>query len=368
MHRLLVAPDVQLQIVATGAHLSPSHGGTIDELRREGFSVDDEVDMLLASDSRRAVGQSLGLAVMGLTKTLDRLSPEIIVILGDRYEMLAAAQAAMVLGIPIAHLHGGEKTEGAIDEAIRHAITKMAHLHFTATEEFRTRVMQLGEAPERIFNVGATGLDNIAELDPAPRSELEEALGIALDRPLLLVTYHPVTLGTGDAEHFDALLGSLAERHDFSIVFTGANADALGHAINTKVKDFCSTRPENCAHVISLGYRRYLSLMKLAAAVVGNSSSGIVEAPAMGVPTVNIGIRQQGRPRAPSIIDCEPNEAEIRDALDAALSLEMQVLAQECGSPYGVPGAGERIANLLRSVSLDGILLKRFHDLDGANL
>lgn len=364
MHNLNDAPDVTLQVVATGAHLARSFGDTIDEIRREGFIVDAEVDMLLASDSRRAVGQSLGLGIIGLTTALERLAPDVIVLLGDRYEALAAAQAAMILGIPIAHLHGGEKTEGAIDEAIRHAITKMSHLHFTATEDFRRRVIQLGEAPERVFNVGATGLDNIAALDPASRSELEEVLGIVLDAPVLLVTYHPVTLDASGAVDFDTVLAALGERHAVRIVFTGANADALGQEINEKVSAFCAARADTCVQVASLGFRRYLSLMQIAAAVVGNSSSGIVEAPSVGVPTVNIGTRQQGRLRAPSVIDCAPTVEYIRAALDRALSPQMQALARERRSPYGTPGAGARIAERLRGVSLDGILLKRFHDLE----
>lgn len=364
MHHLDGAPDVTLQVVATGAHLARSYGNTIDEIRREGFTVDAEVDMLLASDSRRAVGQSLGLGVIGLTTALERLAPDMIVLLGDRYETLAAAQAAMILGIPIAHLHGGEKTEGAIDEAIRHAITKMSHLHFTATEDFRRRVIQMGEAPERVFNVGATGLDNIAALDPVSRSELEEVLGIVLDAPVLLVTYHPVTLEASGSVDFDAFLAALAERDGLRIVFTGANADALGQEINEKVAAFCAARADTCVQVTSLGFRRYLSLMQIAAAVVGNSSSGIVEAPSVGVPTVNIGNRQQGRLRAPAVIDCAPTVDDIRAALDRALSPQMLALARERRSPYGTPGAGARIAERLRGVSLDGILLKRFHDLE----
>jgi UDP-hydrolysing UDP-N-acetyl-D-glucosamine 2-epimerase len=364
MRHLQASSDVTLQVLVTGAHLTRIHGDTIAEIRADGFTVDAEVDMLLASDSRRAVGQSLGLAVMGLTNALDRLAPDIVVLLGDRYEVLAAAQAAMLLGIPIAHIHGGERTEGAIDDMIRHAVTKMSHLHFTATEEFRRRVIQLGEAPERVFNCGATGLDNIAELDPVSREELESAVGIKLDAPILLVTYHPVTLNTLEDADFDVFLDVLAERNGMRIVFTGANADALGQKINAKIENFCEARPTTCARVTSLGFRRYLSLMRISAAVVGNSSSGIVEAPFIGVPTVNVGTRQYGRPRAPSVIDCGLTHNEIRVALDKALSKDLQSLARKCISPYGTPGAGSRIATHLRRVSLDGILRKRFFDIE----
>lgn len=365
MKELQAAPDVQLQIVATGAHLVHAHGYTLREIEDHGFIVDETVEMLMASDDPRAIGQSLGLGVIGLTGALSRLNPDIVVLLGDRYEALAAAQSAMILGIPIAHLHGGEKTEGAIDEAIRHAITKMAHLHFTATEEFRRRVIQLGEAPDRVFVVGATGLDNIAALEPAPRTELEDVLGISLDAPILLVTYHPVTLDASSKADFDAFLAVLAELNGMCIVFTGANADALGQEINAKVAAFCAERPKSCVQVSSLGFRRYLSLMGLAVAVAGNSSSGIVEAPSVGVPTVNIGTRQQGRMRAPSVFDCAATTDDIRRALNQALSPDAQVLARECRSPYGTPGAGARIAERLRTIPLSNIRLKCFHDIEG---
>ena len=363
MKELQAAPDVQLQIVATGAHLVHAHGYTLREIEDYGFIVDETVEMLMASDDPRAIGQSLGLGVIGLTGALSRLNPDIVVLLGDRYEALAAAQSAMILGIPIAHLHGGEKTEGAIDEAIRHAITKMAHLHFTATEEFRRRVIQLGEAPDRVFVVGATGLDNIAALEPAPRTELEDVLGISLDAPILLVTYHPVTLDASSKADFDAFLAVLAELNGMCIVFTGANADALGQEINAKVAAFCAERPKSCVQVSSLGFRRYLSLMAHSAVVIGNSSSGLLEAPSMGIPTVNIGARQQGRPRAPSVIDCVENTRDIALALSQAMSSDFKALASRRETPYGIQGAGKRVAEVLRRVNLESILMKRFYDL-----
>lgn len=363
MKELQAAPDVQLQIVATGAHLVHAHGYTLREIEDHGFIVDETVEMLMASDDPRAIGQSLGLGVIGLTGALSRLNPDIVVLLGDRYEALAAAQSAMILGIPIAHLHCGEKTEGAIDEAIRHAITKMAHLHFTATEEFRRRVIQLGEAPDRVFVVGATGLDNIAALEPAPRTELEDVLGISLDAPILLVTYHPVTLDVSSEADFDAFLAVLAELNGMCIVFTGANADALGQEINAKVAAFCAERPKSCVQVSSLGFRRYLSLMAHSAVVIGNSSSGLLEAPSMGIPTVNIGPRQQGRPRAPSVIDCDENTRDIALALSQSMSSDFKALASRRETPYGIPGAGKRVAEVLRRVNLESILMKRFYDL-----
>jgi UDP-N-acetylglucosamine 2-epimerase (non-hydrolysing) len=319
--------------------------------------------MLLSSDHPRAVGQSLGLGVIGLTGALSRLSPDIVVLLGDRYEALAAAQSAMILGIPIAHLHGGEVTEGAIDEAIRHAITKMAHIHFVAAEPFRRRVIQLGERPDRVHVVGAMGLDNMADLDPMPRADLEQALGLQLDSPVLLVTYHPVTLAKDGAAGVAAMLEALDGQTGARIVFTGVNADALGQEIEAKIEAFCRSRPERCVQVVSLGFHRYLSLMALSAVVVGNSSSGLLEAPSMGISSVNIGPRQRGRPRAPSVIDCDENAGEIAAALSRAMSSKMQEIASRRETPYGSSGASHRVAEELRMTKLDDILMKRFHDL-----
>lgn len=363
LDELKAAPDVQLQLVATGAHLVQAHGDTISEIKDLGFMVDEVVDMLLASDSARAVGQSLGLGVIGLTAALSRLAPDIVVVLGDRYEALAAAQSAMVLGIPIAHLHGGEVTEGAIDEAIRHSITKMSHVHFVATEQFRRRVIQLGEQPDSVHVVGALGLDNIAKLDPVPREELEKLLDLSLDAPVFLVTYHPVTLVKDGLVGLAALLEALSHLTDARIIFTGANADAQGREIDAMITAFCVDRPASTARFSSLGFRRYLSLMALSAAVVGNSSSGLVEAPSIGVPTVNIGARQRGRPRAPSVIDCDETPGEINGAIVRAIGADMQAVARRCVTPYGTLGAALKIATVLRTIRLDNVLMKRFHDL-----
>lgn len=363
MKELQTAPDVQLQIIVTGAHLVPAHGYTLREIEACGFVVDETVDMLLASDQPRAVAQSLGLGVIGLTGALSRLAPNIVVLLGDRYEALAAAQAAMILGIPIAHLHGGEVTEGAIDEAIRHAITKMAHVHFVAAEPFWHRVIQLGEQPDRVHVVGAMGLDNIANLDLVPKVELEQVLGLQLNGPVLLVTYHPVTLAENGAAGVAALLEALDGQTGARIVFTGVNADALGQEIEALIAAFCRARPEQCVQVASLGFRRYLSLMALSAVVVGNSSSGLLEAPSMGIPTVNIGPRQRGRPRALSVIDCDENAVDIAAALSRAMSSEVQKIASQRETPYGCSGAGHRVAEVLKVIELENILMKKFHDL-----
>lgn len=355
--------EVQLQIIATGSHLVPDHGKTLKEIYAAGFEVSAEVDMLLASDSPRAVGQSMGLGVIGLTNALSRLNPDMLVLLGDRYEALAAAQSAMMLRIPIAHIHGGEATEGVIDEAIRHSITKMSHVHFTAAEPFRKKVIQMGEDPTTVHNVGALGLDNIAELEPITRGELQHFLGIKLDAPILLVTYHPLTLDIDGAASVANLLEALAQQEDVRIVFTGANADALGGDINSRIQAFCASRGEKAVHVASLGVRRYLSLMSISDAVVGNSSSGLLEAPYVGVPTVNIGERQRGRLRAPSVIDCSDTVREITIAIAKARSPFMKETAALRATPYGQPGAAQKVIKTIRQLELDKILYKRFYSL-----
>ena len=357
------AVDIQLQLIVTGAHLVADHGRTREEIRAAGFEIDSEVDMLLASNSPRGVGQSVGLGVIGLTNELVRLSPDIVVLLGDRYEALAAAQSAMILGVPIAHIHGGEATEGLIDEAIRHSITKMSHLHFTSAEPFRRKVIQMGEQPSSVYNVGALGLDNIATLDPISRVHLADFIGLKLDRPILLVTYHPLTLGEKGASSVDNLLEALAVQDETCIVFTGANADALGQDINDRVRLFCAARPDQTAQVASLGVRRYLSLMAISEAVVGNSSSGLLEAPFLGVPTVNIGDRQRGRLRGPAVIDCADRTEDISYAITQARSKELKKIAARRETPYGKPGASRKIVHVLREAELDGILFKRFYEI-----
>jgi UDP-hydrolysing UDP-N-acetyl-D-glucosamine 2-epimerase len=356
------APDVSLQLIVTGAHLAAEHGNTYKEIRSAGFEIDAEVDMLLASDSPRAVGQSMGLGVIGLTNALARLTPDMIILLGDRYESLAAAQSAMVLRIPIAHIHGGEATEGLIDEAIRHSITKMAHVHFTSAEAFRRKVIQMGEHPQTVHNVGAVGLDNVAALKPMSREVIGNFLCLTLDAPILLVTYHPLTLDTEGMASVSSLLDALDAQKGTRIVFTGANADALGQEINAKVQSFCAARPGQAVQVASLGVRRYLSLMAMSEAVIGNSSSGLLEAPFVGIPTVNIGLRQRGRLQGPAVIDCKDATEDILAAITKARSPELRELAARRDTPYGVPGASAKIVKVLRGLDLEGILFKRFYD------
>ena len=363
MAELNKSDRLELQVLATGAHLSEIHGSTIKEIQNDGFQIDDTVHMVLASDSRVAIGASIGLAVIGLTKSLSRLKPDILVVLGDRYEALAAAQSAMILRIPIAHIHGGEATEGLIDEAIRHSITKMSHLHFVAAEPYRKRVIQLGEQPDKVYLVGATCLDNINFKQKISLKELENFLEIKLSHPLLLVTYHPVTLENDASFAVDHLLEALDFFPDATIIFTGSNADPSGIRTDQKIGEYCTARPERSKKFVSLGAKRYLELMSISDAVVGNSSSGILEAPAVGTPTVNIGSRQQGRLKAPSVIDVQDSVASIRAGITKAMTQKMRQLAARRNSPFGKPGVAKKITQVLGKVDLENILIKRFNDL-----
>lgn len=364
LQELHTDPAVELQVVAAAAHLSSHHGHTIDEIMADGLTVAARVEMLLAGDSPVAMAKSMGLGVIGFADAFTALRPDLLVLIGDRYESLAAAEAAMCLRIPIAHISGGETTEGAIDEAIRHSLTKMSHLHFVSAEAYRDRVIQLGEAPERVVNSGAPGLDHLLRTEFMERDELSRSLGMELADPLLLVTYHPVTLDDGDqTEPVKECLAALDDIAGATMVVTGVNADAGGSAIERVFRDFAAQRPGRAGVFTSLGYRRYLSLMRLASAVVGNSSSGIIEAPALHVPTVNIGPRQRGRLRAESVIDCAPDRAAIAAAMARALTPDFQKLARTSRSPLGQGGASAAIARALRDWPLDGLLMKSFHDL-----
>jgi UDP-hydrolysing UDP-N-acetyl-D-glucosamine 2-epimerase len=307
------------------------------------------------------VALSASQVLAGVAGALVQLQPDVLVLLGDRYELLAAAQAAVLARVPIAHIHGGEATEGAIDDAIRHAVTKLSHWHFAAAEPYAERIRQMGEAPSRVWNVGAPAMDNIAALEPVPKEALEAFLGLRLRTPTFLVTYHPVTMeADGGLSAMQALLTAL-DAGDGSIVITGANADPGASAIRERLQNFANARPGRVALIESLGARRYLSLMGHVDAVVGNSSSGLLEAPAVGVPTVDIGPRQQGRLRAPSVLHCGESAAEIRQALDTALSPQHRAIAVRRESPYGRPGAARRIIDQLSTLEL-GLGAKPFVD------
>ncbi len=362
MHELDRASNIELKIIATGSHLTESHGYTLSEIQKDGFVVDEEVELLLASDTPRSIGTSIGLGTIGITNALFRLKPDILVVLGDRYEALAAAQSAMVLGIPIAHIHGGEATEGLIDEAIRHAITKMSHIHFVTAEPYKRRVLQLGEQPVNVHKVGAPALDNIANLDVISKLELENFIGIKLGSPLFLVTYHPLTLDANNGSSVDNLTQALDHFPNASIVFTGANADADGSKIARDLQAYCKQRYGRSRYAPSLGFRRYLSLMMISDVVIGNSSSGIIEAPTIGVPTVNIGSRQRGRLKAPSVIDSGEESIKIKENISKALTPSFRQLSAKRISPFGKPGVAKKICNVLQITQIDDILMKKFFD------
>ncbi len=358
-------PALELQIIATGAHLSPDFGLTYRAIEADGFAIDAKVEMLLASDTPVAIAKSIGLGVIGFADALAVLKPDILVLLGDRYEILAAAQAALVARIPVAHLHGGELTEGAFDDAIRHALTKMAHLHFVAAEPYRRRVIQLGEDPDRVFNFGAPGLDSLHRLTLLGRADLEAALGFAFGAVNLLVTYHPVTLADEDPQAaMAALLAALDAFPQARIIFTRPNADTHGRVINELIDRYIEDRPGRAAAYASLGQLRYLSAVAQVDAVIGNSSSGLSEAPALKKPAVNIGARQQGRLRAASVIDCPAAPDAIRAAISRALSAEFAPVVQAAVAPYGDGDASRRIKEQLKITPLDGLAVKKFYDRD----
>ncbi|MBK4727346.1 UDP-N-acetylglucosamine 2-epimerase [Pantoea agglomerans] len=353
-------PELTLKLIVSGTHFSPEFGLTYRQIELDGFDIDERIEMLLSSDTSVGVVKSMGLALIGLADALDRLQPDVLVILGDRYEALAAAQAAMLQRIPVAHLHGGEITEGAYDDAIRHAITKMSYLHFTAAEPYRQRVIQLGEDPERVLNVGAVGLDHIVKTQLYSLEELQASLGFELCSPFFVVTYHPVTLADEPAEEsFKALLNALDQFPKHQVILTYPNADDGGRAIIPLLEQYAAAAPQRVFAIPSLGYKRYLSAVKFSAAVIGNSSSGIIEVPSLGVPTIDIGQRQQGRLAAESVLHCEANAESISMAIERALSPMNQRMFV---NPYGAGDASSQIVDSLKMLNPHGI--KHFHDID----
>ena len=356
---------LELQIVATGMHLSSEFGLTYRQIEQDGFQIDKKVEMLLSSDSEVGVGKSMGVGMIGFVDALNDLQPDLMVLLGDRFEAFTAASAAMVMRIPIAHLHGGETTEGAIDESIRHAISKMSHLHFTAAEAYRERVIQLGEHPERVFNVGAVGIDNIKSMELLSREVLEEAIGFRLGERNLLVTYHPVTLEEGTArKQFDNLLQALDRLERTHIIFTKSNADAGGRAVNRMIDEDVASRPDTTVAYNSLGQLRYFSVLQYMDGVVGNSSSGLIEVPVFGIGTVNIGDRQKGRLKAESVIDCEPETETIGNAIDRLYSDDFAEVVRSAKNPYGDGEAVTRIREIIEEFDLSDLLKKKFHDFN----
>jgi UDP-hydrolysing UDP-N-acetyl-D-glucosamine 2-epimerase len=360
-------PELELLLVVAGAHLAPEHGSTIAAIRADGFAPAAEVDMQLGSDSPLAVAKSIGVGVLGFAPALAELTPDCVLIVGDRVELLAVAAAALPLRIPLAHVSGGEITEGAIDEQVRHALSKLAHLHFVSSEEHAARLRQMGEEPWRITVTGDPALDLVATTEQLSREELGRRLGLALERPLLLVTYHPTTLSPLSAgEEVGRLLAALAEV-DATLVFTAPNADAGSREIRAALEGFVASRPHRRTLVVSLGQPAYYSLLAVADAMVGNSSSGIWEAPSFGLPAVNVGDRQRGRLRAANVIDVACEAAAIGDGIRRALDPAFRASLVGLVNPYGDSCATERITAALRATEPGTTLLrKRFVDLPGA--
>ncbi len=363
------SPALYLQLLVSGSHLSPQLGMTVNEIEAGGFQIDERVDILKFDDNSVGICKVMGLAVGSYGEALERLSPDILVILGDRYESFCVAAAAQILRIPIAHIHGGETTEGAVDEAFRHSITKMAHLHFASCEDYRRRIIQLGENPSQVYNVGALGIENVRKFKCQTSSELESSIQFQLDAPFFLVTFHPVTLEDSTAgAQVEELFAALDNFSNHKIIITKANADNGGQEINQKIDAYAAAHPERCLAVTSLGHIRYLSAMKYCDAVVGNSSSGIIEAPVFNVPTVNIGDRQKGRMSLPSIINCTPEKKAIMGAIFQAINPIFRSSLVGLRHPCDAGKTSALILKALVSFELPKTLKKSFYDLGSSHL
>ena len=358
--------DLELYLIVSGMHLSPEFGMTYKEIEEDGFQINAKVEMLLSSDSPAGISKSIGLGVIGFADEFQRADLDMLILLGDRYEALSAAICAMVMRIPIAHLHGGELTEGAIDEGIRHSITKMSYLHFTSTEQYRNRVIQLGENPERVFYVGALGVENIKKINLMTKEELERAIHFEIDENTVVVTYHPVTLENNTVEEqFLNLLKVLDRNPKIRMIFTKANADTNGRIVNELIDKYAAQNSERACAFMSLGQKRYLSALKYCRIVIGNSSSGIIEAPSFGKPIINIGDRQKGRICADSVINCGYTQQEIQQAMETALTEEFENKARNCRNPYEKENTAANIISVIKDYLLnDKIKLKKgFYDI-----
>lgn len=358
--------ETQLQIIATNMHLSPRFGNTYQEIEADGFTIDEKVPIIdeEAPDNANSTLKSMAAALSGFADAYEELKPDMVLVLGDRYEILAAATAALIKRIPIAHLHGGEITEGAYDDAIRHSITKMSHLHFTSTEQYRNRVIQLGEQPERVFNVGAIGVENIKKFPLLSKVEIEKDIQFKIDYNTILVTYHPVTLGKHTAEQdINDFLAALEERPDLRIIFTMPNSDTGGQVITDAINAFVENHYDRARAFKSLGVKRYLSVMRQVAAVVGNSSSGLLEVPSFGIPTLNIGDRQNGRIACESVYHCETDKESVMKGLDKVLSAEFREFTKRVHNPYDKENTAQRIYDVISTYPLDKLNQKHFYDI-----
>jgi len=355
-------PELALQVIATNQHLSKLQGETYKEIERDGFAIDYKVYMAddNAPDNANTTAKSISRGVSGFADAFDALNPDLLLILGDRYEMLAVASTALIYKIPIAHLHGGEITEGAFDDAIRHAITKMSHLHFTSTEDYRKRVIQLGEQPIRVFNVGALGVENVIKTNFMPKEEIEQSLKFQMTDKCFLCTYHPVTLSDMSSEtQVLNLLHALDDYKDYHIIFTYSNSDTNSQIIIKRIQEYVGRNRGRCMFIPSLGQRRYFSVLKYVKAVLGNSSSGIIEVPSFGIPTLDIGDRQKGRIAADSVIHCGYSTEEIKDGLTKVVAYK----AKTIDNPYYKEGTCDAILNVIKAYPLENLVQKHFYDL-----
>jgi len=358
-------PELELQVIVTGMHLSPEFGLTYKQIEEDGIVIDRKVEMLLSSDSPNGISKSISLAISGFTDAYVEIVPDMVLVLGDRFEIYGAVCAAMVHRIPIAHLHGGETSQGVIDEAIRHAVTKMSHLHFTATDEYRRRVVQLGENPNRVFQVGALGVENIKQIELLDRRTFEKSIDFKLGKKNLLITFHPVTLDNNTAhQQFSELLAACNSLKDTHLIFTKPNADTGGRIIIRMIDDYVSQHMGTCRAFTSLGQLRYLSALQFIDAVVGNSSSGLIEAPSFKIATINIGDRQQGRVTAESVIHCEPDRELINRSIESVYSESFQNKLQHVQNPYEADMTSKSIVKIIKEYPLKDILKKKFFDLD----
>jgi len=356
--------ELELQVIVTGMHLSPEFGLTYKEVEKD-FIIDKKIEILLSSDTSVGISKSMGLAQISFAESLDELKPDILVVLGDRYEIFSAVSTAMISRIPIAHLHGGESTEGAFDESIRHSITKMSHIHFTATEQYKNRVIQLGENPSTVFNVGGLGIDNIKKLKLLDKEEFEKSIDFKLNKKNILVTFHPVTLESSTAsEQFKNLLDAIDMLEETNIIFTKANSDTDGRIINSMIDEYVSKNTFKSVCFTSLGQVRYLSALQYVDAMVGNSSSGLLEVPSFKIGTINIGDRQKGRIMADNIINCIPDVKSIEASFTKLYSSDFHEILQNVSNPYGNGGASKRIIDIIRKTDLSEILKKSFYDLN----
>jgi GDP/UDP-N,N'-diacetylbacillosamine 2-epimerase (hydrolysing) len=356
--------DLELQLIVTGMHLSQEFGLTYKIIERE-FKIDKKIEILLSSDTSIGISKSMGLANISFAEAYEELKPDVLVVLGDRYEIFSAVSTAMIAKIPVAHLHGGEATEGLIDEPIRHSITKMSHIHFTATDKYKKRVIQLGEEPRRVFNIGGMGIENIKRLKLLSKKELEKSIKFKFNKKNLLVTFHPVTLENATAKkQFSELLEALDNLKDTNIIFTKANSDTEGRVINRMIDEYTSNK-DNTIVFTSMGQLRYLSSLQFVDGVVGNSSSGLLEAPSFKIATINIGDRQKGRIKANSVIDCKPKKEDILKAIEKIYTKDFQDLLKNIENPYeGNELPSKRILKILKHIDLENILKKKFYDIE----